>query len=137
MARILRRLIPVTAVLGVAVLGMPGTASAAETAYNIKVQYLEARPSGGQQSCVQRRISLASGYYDWSQQVGQGERLNVYLGKGDYTWTDCLRPVWGYYSHTTTLEPDNPDWSQINLLDDVTLDASDDYAWGSKLDPRF
>ncbi|MFI9588103.1 hypothetical protein ACIHCQ_41420 [Streptomyces sp. NPDC052236] len=128
-----------------AVLSTPGTASAAPaavTAKNIKTQYLTDKPTGDMpNSCVERRIYLASGNYDWGHVRGSTDtvvRPNLYLGAGWYTWGDCLDPAWGgYYIHSTWLDPDNPDWKSINITSDLEIPASGAWTWGSFLDPRF
>ncbi|MGY0055140.1 hypothetical protein ACWY4P_00900 [Streptomyces sp. LZ34] len=141
MARISRILLSVMALLGVAILSTPGTASAAQdypTAYNTKTQYLKAQPTSDMpKSCVERHITLLGGDYDWGQILGAGDRPNLYLGAGAYTWEDCLYPDDDFYIHQTKLNPDNPDWDEISLTESVFLADSDSYTWGSYLDPRF
>ncbi|MFD4996347.1 hypothetical protein [Streptomyces buecherae] len=138
MARILRRLSTATALLGVALLGVAGPASAAETAHNKKTQHLTDRPTSGMaKSCVERDIHLAAGTYDWLQSGGLGERSNLYLGQGSYTWRDCLYPKNGYYEHWTSLNPDHPDWETIKLNGDWKPSVPGNWTWGSVLDPRF
>ncbi|MBE8524816.1 hypothetical protein ILP97_46305 [Amycolatopsis sp. H6(2020)] len=141
MGRLLRILSTLTALLGAIALGVPGAASAApaaEIAHNTKSQYLTNRPTSGlPKSCVERRISLATGRYDWAQQGGPGERLDLYLGAGWYAWKDCLEPRSGYYRHTTSLNPDNPDWQTIELRGDWKPAVAGPWTWGSYLDPRF
>ncbi|GAB2587410.1 hypothetical protein GCM10027168_20270 [Streptomyces capparidis] len=138
-ARISRTLLPLVALL-VALLGLPGTASAASAApiaYNTKTQWLTADPDSSlPQSCVQRRITLASGHYDWGI-IGAAERPDLYLGAGGYTWKDCLTPEDGYYIQQSSLDPDNPAWQTIFLTDYWFLADSQTMQWGSYLDPHF
>jgi hypothetical protein len=142
-ARISRILLTLTVLLGVAVLGVPGTAMAAETAYNTKTQYLEVLDGGT--SCRDRRIFLAAGHYDWGQLMtraqGGTERSNLELGEGWYSWRDCLEGTSQHppytYSHETWLDPENPDWQAIKITGKWFLRFDGDYTWGSYLDPRF
>ncbi|MEV6130510.1 hypothetical protein AB0M05_27310 [Streptomyces violaceusniger] len=143
MARI-SRILMLTALFGAAALVVPGAASAvpatvtAETARNTKTQELTNNPNSGMpESCVERRISLATGTYDWAQIGGLGERSNLNLGQGWYTWKDCLDPGNGSYDHTTWLNPDNPDWETIELHGEWKPEVPGNWQWGSFLDPRF
>lgn len=139
-ARILQRLIAGTALLGVATLGASGTASAADTAHNRKTQYLTAEPTSDMPtSCVERRIKLATGYYDWKMEHHSSEegRHDFRIGAGWYTWKDCLYPYDGFYVQQSTLNPDNPDWDTAILTDSWSLAFSQSIQWGSKLDPHF
>jgi hypothetical protein len=131
-----------------AAVSMPGTASAtpvapaAATAYLTKEQILTAYPNIDMDvSCAERRIYLASGYYDWGhtrEEVGDIViRPNVYLGAGWYTWETCLYPFEDYYSQWTELDPDNSDWVSIRINSEVRLPRSGLWTWGSFLDPRF
>jgi hypothetical protein len=48
-------------------LAAPAGAAAYPTAYNIKTQYLTATPDDSMAlSCVERRVYLAEGQYDWN-----------------------------------------------------------------------
>jgi hypothetical protein len=141
MARISRVLLAGTALLAVAVLGAPSAASAEQdfpTAFNTREQWLTADPTPvDDTACVDRRVELASGHYDWDQWLGNAQRLDVYLGAGWYTWEDCLIPEDGYYVQETSLNPDNPEWDTIRLEDSFRLTQHGTYTWGSILDPRF
>jgi hypothetical protein len=110
-----------TALIAVAVLGAPTTASAADefpTAYNTKTQLLTNKPESGMDaSCASRRISLIAGDYDWEQTLALGSRSNLRLGSGMYTWEDCLYPDDGFYVQQTTLNPDTKGWETISLTD--------------------
>lgn len=119
----------------------PAAATAAETAYNAKTQFLTAYPTDSMDgSCVQRRIELAAGNYTWRLFFADAQvtaREGMYFGAGWYTWTDCLDPRSGYYHHTSALDPDNPAWETVNASVDWQLYYSDTYGWGSYLDPHF
>ena len=119
----------------------PGEAQAAKTAYNTKTQWLSGRPNNSMpRSCVERPITLASGRYDFLQIVGNLHtpiRWDVHLGAGTYTWKDCLEPNDGYYTHTTLLIPNNPDWPLLHAINNVYSISTGDTTWGSYLDPRF
>ncbi|WP_101790138.1 hypothetical protein [Nonomuraea indica] len=122
----------------------PAAAAEAVTAYNYKIQYLVAEPDDSMEtSCVQRRIELAAGNYDWAQFFNGGAdvmRPNMYLGAGWYTWTDCLDPngsdAYDYF-HTTTLDPDNPSWETATISGPWWLADSKNVGWGSRLAPLF
>ena len=141
MARISRILAAATALLGLSALGAPGALAAAgspqaqdyPTAYNTKEQWLTADPERGMPtSCVERRITVASGSYRWGI-LGAGERT-LYLGADTYTWRDCLIPDDGFYVQQSTLNPDNPDWDQALLTDTWHLYGDQVAEWGSFLD---
>ncbi|MFF8234759.1 hypothetical protein [Streptomyces caelestis] len=141
MARVPRVLIAGTALLAGVVLGAPSAASAEQdfpTAFNTREQWLTANPSPvDDKVCIDRRVELASGHYNWEQWLGKAERLNVELGSGWYTWEDCLIPQDEYYVQETSLNPDNPDWVTIRLEDSFRLTQHATYTWGSILDPKF
>ncbi|WP_413099165.1 hypothetical protein [Streptomyces sp. Inha503] len=139
-ARISRITLALTALLGVAVLSAQSPASAAAqdnpTAFNTREQFLDAHPTPIMDKvCIDRRIELAAGNYDWNQVLGDAKRSNVYLGAGWYTWEDCLIPDDGFYRQETSLNPDNSDWQTIRLKDDERLTQSAIFTWGSYLDP--
>lgn len=139
-ARVSRITLALTALLGVAVLGAPNAASAAAqdnpTAFNTREQFLDAHPTPIMDKvCIDRRIQLAAGNYDWKQILGDAKRLNVYLGADWYTWEDCLIPDDGFYRQETSLNPDNSDWDTIRLEDSERLSQSAVFTWGSFLDP--
>jgi hypothetical protein len=125
--------------LGVAIFTAP-SAAAAETAYNQKTQFLTADPNAGMvESCMDRRIFLRDGVYDWGQRMGGDRRVprpDMILGNSWYTWKDCLVPRNGHYTHFTSLDPDTPGWSTANMRGDWDLGSSRDYTWGSYLDPQ-
>ncbi|MFT2019185.1 hypothetical protein ACMA1D_25580 [Streptomyces sp. 796.1] len=138
MARTLRSLTAATALLGVALIGASGTASAAEVAHNKKTQELTNRPTSGMPtSCVERDIDLAAGTYDWLQSGGLGERRDLFLGRGTYHWKDCLHPKNGHYLHRTSLDPRNPQWETIRLEAKWKPSVPGPWQWGSELDPHF
>jgi hypothetical protein len=130
-------------------LAAPATATAAAnpTAYNTRYkQYLTTETNDSlPASCVSRRIYLADGLYNWGQLFG-GQSLilrpNMYLGSDWYTWTDCLdpenqlRPFVGRYTHSTTLNPDNPDWETAGLYNRWGVSAPSFFTWGSFLAPQ-
>ncbi|MCT2588398.1 hypothetical protein LHJ74_00290 [Streptomyces sp. N2-109] len=140
MTRIARTFLSLMALLGVAILTVPGTALAAPTAdpaYNTKTQHLTSEPTSDMpESCIERSITLASGYYDWRIK-GAAERPDLYLGAGRYTWKDCLIPGDGFYVQQSSLNPDNPDWDTILLTDYWFLAYSGSHQWGSSLLPHF
>ena len=126
---------------------VPGTASAAvagqPTAYNEKSQALTDKPVEGMPVSCQTRYNteLWEGLYDWGHfRTGNGatiKRANLFLGTGQYTWEDCLRPRNGYYTHTTRLIPENPDWVAIQITSEFTVPNYSFRSWGSFLDPKF
>ncbi|MEV1083746.1 hypothetical protein AB0I98_36980 [Streptomyces sp. NPDC050211] len=63
-------------------------------------------------SCIERRIHLASGNYDWGHtREGVGDtviRSNVHLVAGWYTWESCLYPFEDYYSQGLVPRPEVP-----------------------------
>jgi hypothetical protein len=117
-----------------ALVAPPGTAQAAAIAYNQKNQFLTAYPADSMAtSCKSRRIWLASGTYDWGQLMATHSYLvrpDMYLGAGWYTWKDCLDPKDSYYSHTTWLDPDNPNWVTASINGLWNLTYSGNYNWG-------
>jgi hypothetical protein len=146
----IKKILGVTMALMVAVvMGLPGTAHAAEDAYNWRTQYLHGIPQpGGTVSVVQRRIYLASGVYGWYVYVDPPARplpnqcynREIYLGAGWYTWTDILTPQDRYYNHISKLNPDNTDWNDAFISCNYQLHMGgylDRYTWGSVLDPHF
>lgn len=141
MAKLLRTLMSLAFVLGAAAVVVPGTATAADTAYNTKTQYLTGTPNSGMAgSCVSRSVYLAAGYYDWGHRMGTGSsvgRANLYLGADWYTWADCLDPGDGIYGHGTTLKAVNHSWPRVEISRTWRLSSSGTYTWGSFLDPRF
>ncbi|MGJ6968641.1 hypothetical protein ACSDR0_42720 [Streptosporangium sp. G11] len=118
----------------------PAAADAGTTAYNSKTQYLSQWPlDNWDNSCVERRIYLAAGNYDWEQFWRDSVtplRTNLYLGAGWYTWTDCLDPRNNYYDHTTSLNPDNPNWETVVGEVVWQINSSGEYTWGSFLEPK-
>lgn len=122
----------------------PAAAAAAETAYNTKTQFLAATPNAvNPPSCVERRVSLANGVYEWGQVRYDGLyplKPEFSLGAGMYTMKDCLSPtggISGFYHHTTTLDPDNAGWPTVELARDWRPRLDGTYRWGSYLDPSF
>jgi hypothetical protein len=127
-----------------AMLSLTVPAAAADAyppAYNYKTQYLAAYPVDSlPTSCVQRRIELLAGNYQWTQYFNNFmaiERPNMYLGAGWYTWTDCLDPKTDEYFHTTALDPDNPNWETAYISGPWALDEPRTVTWGSSLVPLF
>ncbi|WP_329474877.1 hypothetical protein OG555_24500 [Kribbella sp. NBC_01484] len=58
---------------------------------------------------------------------------DIALGASSYTWTDCLKPMNGYYIHTSQLDPDNPAWHTATVSRNLRLTNSGRTAWGSIL----
>lgn len=129
------------ALLGSTVLSAtPAAANPNPTAYNSKSQYLGAYPvDSWPTACVNRRIYLAAGHYDWALFMANSvvvKRAGFYLGSGWYDWTDCLDPQNERYWHTSTLNPDNPAWETVSVSGGRLVTISGARAWGSYLDPQ-
>ncbi|CDR01223.1 hypothetical protein [Streptomyces iranensis] len=143
MARISRIALSLVALLGGTILALPGTASAdvtAVTAYNTRSQHLIDDPRlGWEESCVERRIKLDAGSYDWGRVMGSRHTSwrTIELGADWYTWRDCLWPKNGYYLQTTMLDPDNPDWVLVSDSASVEVAYTGTWTWGGYLDPQF
>ncbi|RKN04624.1 hypothetical protein [Streptomyces radicis] len=141
MARIARRLPTLLALLGAVVLGTSGTASAAETVHQERTAYLAQMPPPGSVSiCESRDIFLAAGHYDWGvylEDRSDTNRPDMYLGEGWYHWEICMVPDGDQYLNNSLLDPDNPDWDEVEIGTRYTLGASGDHTWGSFLDPKF
>ncbi|TDC23289.1 hypothetical protein E1265_13165 [Streptomyces sp. 8K308] len=137
MARTSRTLLAGAALTTMAVLGSPGTASAAQdhpTAYNTKTQFLDASPDSGMaMSCVERSIYLATGDYRWGHVWADGGEP-IRLPAGTYTWTDCLDPQNGYYTQQSRLRGPG---GTYDLIESWQLWEDGTYEWGSYLDPQF
>ncbi|GAB3158163.1 hypothetical protein GCM10027290_60820 [Micromonospora sonneratiae] len=112
-------------------------ASAADTAYLEKTQYLTSNPTDGMAtSCTSKRIELAAGNYTWGN-YRPGSFRDQYLGATTYTWTTCLDPKNGYYLQTTTLDPDQSGWATATISDNLIISPSGTWTWGSYIDPHF
>ncbi|WP_328349167.1 hypothetical protein OG800_48830 [Streptomyces sp. NBC_00445] len=142
MARTSRIALFVMALLGVTVLSTPGNAVAvpAPTAYNTYTQFLTHEPRNGMpESCTQRRIYLAVGEYRWGGEmkpVASGAAARgLFVDAGWYTWRDCLDPKHKYYSHKTSLAPEDSSDSGHTYGFEWRLPFSGTYTWGSSLEP--
>lgn len=125
------------ATVGATVLLTGSPASAADTAYLERTQYLTSSPADSMAtSCTSKRIFLASGNYTWGNYY-PGSVRDIYLGSTIYTWTTCLDPKNGYYQHTTTLDPDQSGWATATISNSLFISPSDNWTWGSYLDPHF
>ncbi|WP_329114053.1 hypothetical protein [Streptomyces sp. NBC_01353] len=125
-----------TATALVAIAGSP--ASAADTAYNTRNVYLDGAPVWSDpDACVSRSMTVASGWYTWTQ-IFEGTRnpsRDLYLAAGTYTWTDCIRAWDGYYEQKSSLSKPG---SATAVLNDTNLHFSaGTYHFGSLLDPHF
>ncbi|GAA2809840.1 hypothetical protein GCM10020219_097140 [Nonomuraea dietziae] len=136
---------PITLIGGLLALTMslatPAAANSNPTAYNTKTQYLTNSPIDSMPgSCVQRRVYLASGHYNWALIMNKAvdpRRSNFWVGAGWYSWADCLDPIsGGQYLHTSTLDPDNANWQTVAVSDKWFLGKSGNTSWGSYLDPQ-
>ncbi|MBM0206315.1 hypothetical protein JNW90_27365 [Micromonospora sp. STR1s_5] len=122
-------------------------AAANPNAYNTKTQYLTNHTSDSDPlSCVERRIYLADGSYNWRYRFGGYEEIvrdNFHLGEGWYTWKDCLDPVAGHhpdagtYIQSTNLDPDNPNWQSVYYSSRMITWEAGAKTWGSYLRPLF
>ncbi|WP_329474878.1 hypothetical protein OG555_24505 [Kribbella sp. NBC_01484] len=114
--------------------------------YNVRSQFLTAYPEEGMAtSCTSSRWTLGSAqqygwaafYYSYAAEVTlEPQFKSIYLGAGSYTWTDCLKPMHGYYIHTSTLDPDNPAWQTATVSRIFYLNGwapTGDAGWGSSL----
>lgn len=111
------------------------------TAYLQRGQFLTANPTDSLPvTCQSRRISLAAGNYVWGRTLHFEDvptRL-IRLAAGGYSWQTCLDPRNGFYTQTTTLNPDNPSHPTATTTQSWTLLLpSGDWFWGSFLDPQF
>ncbi|WP_329474875.1 hypothetical protein OG555_24485 [Kribbella sp. NBC_01484] len=97
-------------------------------------------------ACTSTRVTLSARPYEWiarhstyPESVDHDERFRfITLGAGTYTWTDCLKPSYGVYIHTSTLDPDNPAWqtATVDQIFEMFLwTDSGKIRYGSKLDP--
>ncbi|MBF8190998.1 hypothetical protein ITP53_35885 [Nonomuraea sp. K274] len=122
-----------------------GTAYAAETAYNVKTQWLTARPTSGMPlGLVSRQIELRAGTYGWftyvaPPAVGTCQNYTGPIIGGTYTWSDQLwpgAPSVGYYRHDAYLSL-NGGGAAYKISCTFQLRSDGDYTWGSALDPHF
>ncbi|WP_329474874.1 hypothetical protein OG555_24480 [Kribbella sp. NBC_01484] len=110
----------------IALIGVTTPASASERypEVNATTAWLTAYPTPGlAAACTSRRVTLPSGPYEWDARytaipawdfrIENFRRIT--LGAGTYTWTDCLKPSYGVYIHTSTLNPDNPAWQTATV----------------------
>ncbi|MFI0351098.1 hypothetical protein [Actinomadura sp. 9N407] len=123
-------------------LATPAAAVAYPTAYNTRHDYVtSATYQNDPTRCVERRIYLAEGHYNWHRHFYLAEwviRDNFYLGAGWYTWKDCLDPLSnGNYNQTSNLDPDNPNWVSVNYSFTIWVVLPNYSTWGSSLDPLF
>ncbi|MFI0349981.1 hypothetical protein [Actinomadura sp. 9N407] len=129
------------AVALVATPATPAAAAAYPTAYNTKTQYLTSAPEDHMpMSCVERRLFLAEGSYDWHQHLQDYAKLirsGFQLGEGWYNLKDCFDPGTGIYYHTTWLTPENPSWEQVHTNRKIWLTKGGNITWGSSLTPLF
>ncbi|GAB2948001.1 hypothetical protein GCM10027280_40910 [Micromonospora polyrhachis] len=132
-----RAILSAVALAGALIALAANPASAAETAYLEKTQYLTSNPTDGMAtSCTSRRIGLAAGNYTWGNYY-PGSVRDQYLGTTTYTWTTCLDPKNGYYQQTTTLDPDQSGWDTATISDNLIISPSGTWTWGSYIDPHF
>ncbi|WP_329474873.1 hypothetical protein OG555_24475 [Kribbella sp. NBC_01484] len=83
---------------------------------NYRTQFLNAVPSADMPtSCTSQHVDLPAGEYGtaryWSEPTNNWDYAvfrTIRLAAGGYTWTDCLKPMTGYYIHTSELDPDKP-----------------------------
>ncbi|MGA6168250.1 hypothetical protein [Amycolatopsis magusensis] len=136
MKRILTTLV---VALGMAAAVTP-SATAADTAWVLKTQYLTSNPNGGADSCTEsRRIYLGEGSYNWGLRIGGNQWVtrDMALGSGWYHWQSCLNPEYGDYIHTSTLVPETAGWDPAATGRSSVVSSSGSHTWGSFLDPRF
>jgi hypothetical protein len=143
----LRRLAVVAAGIVLATVGLAAPAAAApgDPAYNVKTMLLTSWPNEGNRSCVSRRIYLSAHNYARHLQLDKfdgsvHERYSgsIYLGAGNYTWTDCLQgTVLQKYVHSQSLDPDNPAWNTSTWSYEIDIRSDGCYScqftWGGKL----
>ncbi|MFD9035230.1 hypothetical protein ACFVZW_29445 [Streptomyces sp. NPDC059567] len=125
-----------TATALVAIAGSPATA--ADTAYNTRNVYLDGIPlPSDDQACVSRSMTLASGWYTWTQiyDAARNPSRDLYLASGTYTWTDCIVAGNGDYDQTSSLSKPG---SATAVLNDTNLPFTrGTHTFGSLLDPHF
>ena len=81
---------------------------------------------------------LQTYHYDWGQRMNnsrQVPRPGMYLETGYYRWKDCLKPKNGYYTQTSTLDPETPGLATATMSGNWDPTVNGDYLWGGFLDP--
>ncbi len=80
-------------VAGTGIQEATASAVANSGATNMRYIYLKWPVTVGATACKTRDLEIARGWYRWLKHTAQHPAYRIYLAKGRYRWTDCVRGV--------------------------------------------